>query len=260
VSNAVSSVNERAERVARFLAYPALVAALLTLPVIVLEQANVSPSWKTLGDVLNWGAWLVFLGESVVMLALVSVRRRWAREHLIDLARVVLTPPIVPPGLQSLRGVRLLRLLRLVRVPQLMRGLFSMTGLRFASFFALLTVVAGGTAFEAAESSKQSLSFGDGLWWALVTITTVGYGDISPKTDLGRVVGAIVMLVGIGFIALMTGALAQRFLTPQLEEAAREEAERAGEIETTEADVLTEVRQIRERLTLLEESLVRQGR
>jgi len=58
----------------------------------------------------------------------------------------------------------------------------------------------------------QDLSTWDGLWWAAETVTTVAYGDIYPTTALGRIVAIVVMTAGIGFVALLTGALAQRFL------------------------------------------------
>lgn len=239
-------MDTREVRAARFFAYPVLVAALATVPVVVLEQTNVGPGWKTVGDVLNWASWFVFAAEALVMLFL--TRGRWARGHIIELALVVLTPPVLPAGLQSLRAVRLLRLLRLVRVPLLMRGLFSMNGVRFAAFLALLTVAGGGAAFEAAERSKQSVSFGDGLWWALSTITTVGYGDLSPKTDLGKLVASAVMIVGIGFIALLTGSIAQRFLEAEVAEA---------EVRTELAadDIATELVRIRKQLDRLEAAL-----
>ncbi|HWB22555.1 MAG TPA: potassium channel family protein [Gaiellaceae bacterium] len=235
-------------RIQRLLAQSVLIAALATIPVIVIEQTSVSAPWKTVGEVLNWCTWLVFVAESLAMAVLNKGRRSWARGHVIEIALVILTPPIFPAGLQSLRAVRILRLLRLIRVPKLMRGLFSPTGLQFASFLALLTVVGGGAAFEAAERSKQSVSFGDGLWWALSTITTVGYGDISPKTGLGRVIGAVVMIVGIGFIALLTGALAQRFVqndTAQVDD-------KLGDLTSLDAEIAVELGELRKQLNRVE--------
>src|SRR5215218_5796582 len=68
-----------------------------------------------------------------------------------------------------------------------------------------------GVIFVAVEPG-QDLSAWDGLWWAAETVTTVAYGDIYPTTALGRLVATVVMTAGIGFVALLTGALAQRFL------------------------------------------------
>ena len=55
------------------------------------------------------------------------------------------------------------------------------------------------------------MSFGDALWWSIVTCTTVGYGDISPSTTVGRVVAVILMLFGIGLIGMLTGAITTFF-------------------------------------------------
>ncbi len=66
--------------------------------------------------------------------------------------------------------------------------------------------------------SDQKLSGGDGVWWAVTTVTTVGYGDIRPETDAGRVIAMAVMLVGIGFVAIVTGAAAERFMRARREE------------------------------------------
>jgi voltage-gated potassium channel len=76
----------------------------------------------------------------------------------------------------------------------------------------VFTVVVGGGVIFVAVEPGQELSTWDGLWWAVETVTTVAYGDIYPTTALGRIVATVVMTAGIGFVALLTGALAQRFL------------------------------------------------
>ena len=159
---------------------------------------------------------------------------------------VVLTPPFLPSSLQAIRALRLLRVLRLLRLAQLGRRLFSTQGLRYVSLLALLTALGGGATFAAVE--KQGYSTWDGVWWSVSTMTTVGYGDIYPHTTTGRFLGIVVMLVGIGFIAVLTGAVAERFLAREVHAI---EVEVADEAETVEA-VLGELRAIRERLGDLE--------
>ena len=199
-------MNERAERMQRRLEWPMLVAALLVIPTIVLED-----SAPTAAVVLNWTAWLAFVAEAVLMLSVVDSRSRWLRDHPLELAIIVLTPPFLPASLQAARLFRLLRLLRLVRAVLLARRLLSTEGIKDAAVLALMTVLGGGTAFAAVEDG-QDLSAWDGVWWAMSTVTTVGYGDIYPKTDEGRAIAIALMLVGIGFVAILTAAAAERLI------------------------------------------------
>ena len=161
-------------------------------------------------------------------------RRRWLRDHPLELAIVILTPPFLPASLQAARVLRLLRLLRLLRAAPLVRRLLSLEGIRDAAVVSLSIVLVGGAAFVAAEKGQQ-LSAWDGFWWALTTVTTVGYGDISPQTPAGRAIAAVVMLVGIGFVALITGAAAERIIgsraTRATDDRLEEIAVRLGEIE-----------------------------
>jgi voltage-gated potassium channel len=240
-------VNERSERIARLFAIPVLIAALLVIPAIVIDQSNAGDPWKTLAAVLNWLIWLVFLAEFVILLAVVPNRSAWLRRHPLELAIVVLTPPFLPASLQAIRALRLLRVLRLVRLAPLARRAFSLEGLRYVAVLALVTVLGGGAAFSAAEG--RDLSAWDGVWWAMTTMTTVGYGDIYPHTDLGRVIAMAVMLVGIGFIAILTAALAERFVSTQVRQ---ETAEVVEDVEEAEATVLGELREITSRLQQLE--------
>lgn len=110
---------------------------------------------------------------------------------------------------------------------------------------AVLTALGGGAAYAAAEKGSSTW---DGIWWAVTTMTTVGYGDIYPTTTLGRIIAILVMVVGIGFIALLTGAIAQRFLSEEVAEVEREIAD----VEETEDTLLRELRAITARLHELE--------
>jgi voltage-gated potassium channel len=118
----------------------------------------------------------------------------------------------------------------------------------------VLTAVGGGDAYSAAESAQDPApSVWDRVWWAVTTMTTVGYGDEYPTTTLGRVYAIALMLVGIGFIAILTGAIAERFLAAEIEEA----VEATEEVEATEIEVLAELQEIRSRLDRLETRLGR---
>jgi voltage-gated potassium channel len=135
-------MDDREQRVERAFEVPMLIAALLVIPVIVVEQTDVGERWRALAGVLNWMIWIAFAVELVVMLAVVRDRWAWLRTHPLEVAVVVLTPPFLPASLQALRVFRLLRLLRLLRVAKLARRMFSLEGVRYAALLAALTALA----------------------------------------------------------------------------------------------------------------------
>jgi voltage-gated potassium channel len=228
----------RAQRIQERLEWPVVVAALLTIPILVIQESDLAEPWETVATILNWTTWLVFFAEAAVMLAVVPDRSRWVRRHLLDVAVVVLTPPFAPQAWQNGRLFRLVRLLRVFRVLAL-RRLLSLEGMRYAAVVALGTVVVGGAVFASVEE-QQGITTWDGVWWAITTVTTVGYGDIVPESTGGRIIGITIMLVGIGFVALLTAFIADRFINLSVETEAKEDL------------ILTELRAINARLDELE--------
>jgi len=190
---------------------PLIVAALLAIPVIVMQESDLGRFWESVAAVLDWGIWGAFAANLVVMLAIVPDRRRWLLDNPLDALIVVLTPPFLPATMKIARVLPVVRLVWLLLLARRLHGLFSLEGLRYAALLVFTVVVGGGVVFVAVEPEQQ-LSTWDGLWWATETVTTVAYGDIYPTTVLGRIVATVVMATGIGFVALLTGALAQRFL------------------------------------------------
>jgi len=214
-------MDERSERLARILNVPLLIAALLTVPVIVIEQRHMGGAWKHAAAIANWAIWSVFAFEVVAMLLVLRDRRAWLRSHLLEVAIVVLTPPFLPSSLQAARLFRLLRLLRLIWLVRFMRELVSQEGIRYAALLAAFTALGGGAAFAEAEHH----STWTGVYWAVSTMTTVGYGDVTPATEAGRAIAMAVMLVGIGFLTLVIGAISQRFIAAEVEQVEDEVAE-----------------------------------
>jgi len=143
--------DERAARPDKFFQVPIFIAALLVIPVIVIEQAHVSHGIKTFGNALNWVIWAAFATELVVMLVVVPDRMRWLRAHPLEAAIVLLTPPLLPASLQALRMFRLLRVLRLTVLVKQYRRLFTLEGVRGAAVLAAIAAFGGGAIFSVVE-------------------------------------------------------------------------------------------------------------
>jgi hypothetical protein len=97
-------MDERAARMAKRFEIPVVVAALLVIPVIVIEESEPGAPSSTVAAVANWLIWLVFAAELVAMLAVVPSRKAWLRRHPLEVAVVVLTPPFAPASIQAARA------------------------------------------------------------------------------------------------------------------------------------------------------------
>lgn len=142
---------------------------------------------------------------------------------LIDLAVVVASLfPLLVTGAPILRILRLLRLAALMKFGRFslaLREIGRAIGERRYDLFVTLALAAalllfGATALHWAEGEAQPDAFGSiprAMWWAIITLTTVGYGDASPITPLGKILAAVVALGGIGLVAMPTGIIAAAF-------------------------------------------------
>ena len=249
-------MDERSERIARRFEWPMLIAAVLVIPAVILQESDVGEPWKTLGEVLDYGIWVAFVVEIVVMLWVVPDKWLWVRKHPIEIGVVLLTVPFLPVTSEAARALRLLRLVRLMRLPFLARSMFTLRGVQFVAVLAATTLFAGGAAYAALEENR---SLWDGVWWATVTMTTVGYGDQFPVTVEGRIVGMALMVIGIGFASLLIGAVAERFVARDLAPAEGLTVTEERILKAAEEVLLGELRSVANRLERIEERLDRLG-
>jgi voltage-gated potassium channel len=187
---------------------PLVLAAVLPLVLIPGGQRN------AVAVVVNVAAWLVFVADLLV-------HRRFVVRYLstwvgrFDLTVVILTAPwflvFGSGGGTIVLLIRFARIGRLVLAGPDARRLVKRIGR--VGIVAIGVVVLGAVAAYEAEhpSNPQFASFGDSLWWSIVTLTTVGYGDIVPITTEGRLVGVMIMVVGVGVLGVLAGSLASFF-------------------------------------------------
>lgn len=154
-------------------------------------------------EIIITATWFIFVVDYFVNLYLARPRWRWFYTHLLDLAVVVL--PLARP-------LRLLRLVTLLNVLHrtIGRGFRDQVIVYAAGAATLLLYVASLAILDVERGAPGATitSFPDALWWAIVTMTTVGYGDIYPVTPIGRIIAALVMVGGIALLGTVTATLA----------------------------------------------------
>lgn len=209
-----------------------LIAIVASVGAVMLESvAAIRAQHGTTLRVVEWAFTLLFTVEYALRLACVVQPAAYARSFfgLVDLLSIVPTYlSLVLPGSQSLIVIRALRLLRVFRVFKLARFLGEanviLTALRtsrpkvivFVGTVLILVLILG-TAMHLIEGSESGFSsVPQSMYWAIVTLTTVGYGDIAPQTVAGKALAAVVMIMGYSIIAVPTG-----IVTAEIIEAAR---------------------------------------
>ncbi|MDE2967061.1 MAG: potassium channel family protein [Chloroflexota bacterium] len=207
----------------------ALAAAMVPLIVgpYVSELSDAVERWFLIGDVVIW---VFFAVDLSVRVWLAENRRRFLLAHWAEVLIVIV--PVFRP-------LRLLRLLLLMpRISEILKR--RAVGGSLAA--ALIAIVLATIAVALIEQSGggQIGDWGTALWWALATITTVGYGDVVPVTLVGRVIGSLLMIVGIGVFGVLTANVAAWFIESD---------------DQTQQDILDELKSLRSEVASLREDL-----
>ena len=210
-----------------------ILAIAVSIAAVMLESmAQVRARHGTALLAVEWTLTGLFTLEYALRLTCSPNPRRYARSFfgLVDLLSVLPTYlSVLLPGAQALLVIRTLRILRVFRVlklahyvresEDLMRALAASRRKIAVFLFAVCTmVIVFGAAMYLIEGPENGFSsIPRGVYWAIVTLTTVGYGDIRPQTDLGQALAAAIMILGYGIIAVPTG-----IVTAQLTRVAHE--------------------------------------
>lgn len=204
-----------------------IVCILSSVAVVILESiASISARWRRELFIVEMGFTVLFTIEYI--LRLIAVRRPLAYARslygAIDLIAVAPTwLALIVPGAQFFLTVRVLRVLRIFRVLKLTEYLAEAgvitSALRasrrkiFVFLFAVITLVVliGALIYVVEGPTNGFTDIPTAMYWAIVTLTTVGYGDLSPQTPLGKFLASFVMIIGYAIIAVPTGIVTSEF-------------------------------------------------
>jgi voltage-gated potassium channel len=195
----------------------------IVLSVLIVMLDSVGPINTSYGQLLYFGEWfftVLFTIEYFLRLYSVGRPLSYATSFfgIVDLLAILPTYlSIFFPGTQYLLVIRILRVLRIFRVLKLVQYLgearLLLQALRasrrkiavFLLTVLVLVVIFGSLMYLIEDPSSGFTSIPKSIYWSIVTLTTVGYGDISPQTDLGQTIAAVIMIIGYGIIAVPTG-------------------------------------------------------
>ena len=182
---------------------------------------------------------ILFAIDYVVRFYFARNKRYFMKTNVFELIAIIPFNHIfsIFKTLRIVRAVHLARMMRFARVTRITQvarligvgarlkaranEFLRMNGLIYIVYLNIASVLFGAVAIYLLERGTTVETFEDALWWAFVTSTTVGYGDISPSTGAGRIVAVILMLMGIGLVSMLTGTIATYF-TIQNEKTSRE--------------------------------------
>ena len=246
LSGVATDENSRAQRWARRFEAPMILLAVWILIEWYLRERGIYS--ERFGQITDWIIWLFFVLETVVLTSLVENRLYYLRSNWMNLLIISVGVPLLWGGgtyAAALRSLRLLLLFPLLlNISVTVRKVLARNYLGSVLLVALAFTLMSGLLMAGIDPSIESVW--DGIWWAWVTVATVGYGDTVPQSAAGKMFGAVVILFGVGFFSLLTASFSAYFVS-------------RGEIEIEEEELeeISELKDIVKRIDAMEKTLQR---
>lgn len=163
-------------------------------------------------NLIDNGIWFIFTVDYFTRLILAKNKKEFFTHNVFDLLSILPASSLfaffrVAQIGRTLRMLKLLRIMRLIGFTGRLGALFKRSELLYYLYISLAVILVAAAMFCISEQ----VSFNTALWWAITTATTIGYGDVIPKTGIGRVAAIILMLIGIGFIGMLTSTITEFF-------------------------------------------------
>lgn len=219
------------------------VLAVFAAVLVLLDCTRSLSGWEI---PVSLAVYAVFAADLIIRMTAAEDKVRFFKINFWDVVAVLPIHGVLPvpdPEMDTVLSViNLVRIIAFLSRPlRKAQRFYNTNGFKYVVFATFMTVITGGVLIHYAEG----MEFGDGIWWAFVTATTVGYGDISPSTVYGRIIAMVLMLVGIGLIGSLTSTLTSFFLTRQNKKpadamlaAVKQELDRFDELTPEEVDQL----------------------
>ena len=226
------------DRLVRITEIPLLLLSFVMIPLLIGPLLwEMSETQEIVFLALDGIIWLVFAVDLAVKFTVAPRKLAFLKSHWATVLIVLL--PFARP----------LRLLRLIMfTARAARGIHRLMNMNFLLVYAVGLIIISATVATSAEQGQGTIeTFPDALWWSIVTATTVGYGDISPVTPLGRAVAVVLMLGGIGLFGALTANLASALMRSE------------DTVEKGVNELLAEVRELRAQLDAAQTAAIAQS-
>ncbi|MEH0999343.1 ion transporter [Limosilactobacillus reuteri] len=188
--------------------------AIISIVLIVLDYAHeiniISPPYSIIDNSIL----IIFAVDYFVRLFYAKDKKRFFKENIFDLLSIIPVNNLfyvfrMARIGRAFRLLKLLRIFRLVGLTGRLHKFLKTNGLIYYLYISLTVILIASSLYCISEK----VSFSTALWWSITTATTVGYGDVSPTTGLGKAAAVLLMFLGIGFIGMLTSSLTNFFDT-----------------------------------------------
>ncbi len=196
----------------------AIVAVILIISEMLI---SIPENILNIFEIIDTIIWIIFCVDYFIRLLISKDKLIFMKRNIIDLLSIIPFNAMF----KILRIVRFTKLIKITRLTNIFKGtrilvliskfqyrtreFLRTNNLKYAIYFVATIIILGAIGISIVEE----ISFGNALWWSFVTATTVGYGDVIPQTLSGRAIAVFLMIIGIGFVGLLTATIATFFIT-----------------------------------------------
>lgn len=219
-----------------------VILAIISIVLIILDYGSIININQGYPALLNNTILVVFTVDYWGRFFLAKDKKKFFKQNIFDLISII--PVDASFNLfrfaRIARFISVLRIFRLIGLTGKLNRLLQTSGLIYVMYTSICILVVAASMYSISEHR----SFGYSLWWAIATATTIGYGDISPHTFLGKLAAILLMVIGIGFVGVLTSSITNFFIQDHTSDRMEEVLKKLNQLEETNKSLQAEVEKL----------------